>query len=154
MTPSLEWTVLVIAGLMAASVLARSLAGRFGLPALIGFLLLGMAAGSEGPGGIAFADYGAAQAAGVMSLVIILYASGLAIRTRDLSRVLAPALVLSTFGVVISTAIIAGTGMALFGWTPVQGLLFGARSCRPPTPLRFLRVLRAATSISRRGWRP
>lgn len=123
---SLESTALIIAGLMAASVLARSLAGRFGLPALIGFLVLGMAAGSEGPGGIVFADYGAAQAAGVISLVIILYAGGLAIRTAKLSRVLAPALVLSTFGVIISTVLVAGAGIVLFGWTPVQGLLFGA----------------------------
>jgi potassium/hydrogen antiporter len=122
----IETLALVVAGLMMASVLARSLTDTFGLPALLGFLALGMAAGSEGPGGIVFEDYGAAQAAGIIALVFILYAGGLGIQTRGLARALAPALLLSTLGVVISTAIIAVAGVWLFGWTPAHAFLFGA----------------------------
>ena len=38
----IEWIILVVAFLMIVSVLARSVASRFGLPALLGFLALGM----------------------------------------------------------------------------------------------------------------
>jgi cell volume regulation protein A len=123
---STEWMALIVAVLMIASVLARSLTSRFGLPALLGFLALGMAAGSEGPGSIAFSDYGAAQATGVIALVFILYAGGLGVQTARLSRAVAPAALLSTLGVVISAAIVAAASVFLFGWTPLQGFLFGA----------------------------
>jgi cell volume regulation protein A len=123
---STEWMALIVAVLMIASVLARSLASRFGLPALLGFLALGMAAGSEGPGNIPFADYGAAQAIGVIALVLILYAGGLGVQTAKLVRVVAPAALLATLGVVISAAIVASAGVVLFRWSPLQGFLFGA----------------------------
>jgi cell volume regulation protein A len=122
----METAALVIAVLMIASVLVRSLASRFGVPALLGFLALGMVAGSEGLGGIAFADYDAAQAVGVSALVLILYAGGLGIATPKLGRVLAPAIALATVGVVASAAIVAFAGVWLFGWSPEQAFLFGA----------------------------
>jgi cell volume regulation protein A len=121
-----EWIVLVVAILMIISVLARSLASRFGLPALLGFLALGMIAGSEGLGGIHFSDFGAAQATGVIALVLILYAGGLGVRTEGLKRTLVPAILLATLGVAFSTAIVAGAGMLAFQWTPLQAMLFGA----------------------------
>ncbi len=50
---------------------------RFGLPALIGFLALGMVAGSDGPGAIGFDNYPLAQMIGVACLVFILFSGGL-----------------------------------------------------------------------------
>ncbi len=122
----IEWIILVVAILMVVSVMARSLASRFGLPALLGFLFLGMAAGSEGVGGISFKDVGIAKEAGVIALVLILYAGGLGVRTAGLRRVLMPAAVLATFGVVLSTMIVSFVGVAVYNWTLLEGALFGA----------------------------
>ncbi len=122
----IEWIVLVVAFLMIVSVLARSVASRFGLPALLGFLALGMVAGSEGLGGIPFTNFGIAQASGVIALVLILYAGGLGVRTAGLKRVVLPATILATFGVALSTIIVGLAGMLAFKWTLLEGLLFGA----------------------------
>jgi potassium/hydrogen antiporter len=48
--------VLVLVGVVASKLSARS-----GIPALLLFLAIGMLAGSDGPGGIDFDDYGLAQ---------------------------------------------------------------------------------------------
>ena len=71
-----EIAILVIGLLLAATVLAGTLSSRFGLPALIGFLGLGMIAGSDGIG-IAFDNYELAQAIGVLCLIFILFSGGL-----------------------------------------------------------------------------
>ncbi len=57
--------------------MAGNLSSRFGLPALIGFLVLGMATGSDGPEAIAFDNYPLAQMIGVACLVFILFSGGL-----------------------------------------------------------------------------
>ena len=64
MQPSIEYLLLVIAVLILVSVLANKVSGRLGVPALLVFLLVGMLAGSEGPGGIYFDDPWIAQAVG------------------------------------------------------------------------------------------
>ena len=50
---------LLIAGvLLFASILIGHVSRRFGMPLLLVFLLIGMAAGEDGPGGIHFDDFG------------------------------------------------------------------------------------------------
>lgn len=98
-----EIAILVIGLLLAATVLAGTLSSRFGLPALIGFLGLGMIAGSDGIG-IAFDNYELAQAIGVLCLIFILFSGGLDTDLQAARRVAAPAIVLATFGVFISAA--------------------------------------------------
>jgi cell volume regulation protein A len=125
-TISVEWFLLGAAVLMIGSVLAGSLSTRFGVPALIAFLALGMLAGSDGLGGIAFEDYSLSQAVGVTALVLILFAGGLASPWTSLRSVLRPALVLSTLGVAISAAIIAAVARWLLQFSWPDGLLLGA----------------------------
>lgn len=48
-----DYAFLIVAILLLSTVVADSLSSRFGLPAMIGFLALGMVAGSDGPDGIA-----------------------------------------------------------------------------------------------------
>lgn len=69
---AVELLLLVVAALLLLSILASKAAGWLGVPSLLLFLLLGMLAGSEGIGGIAFDDAGLAQAIGVISLALIL----------------------------------------------------------------------------------
>ncbi|MDR7417851.1 MAG: potassium/proton antiporter [Armatimonadota bacterium] len=112
--------------LLTLAVLAGSLSSRFGLPALIGFLALGMLAGSDGPGGIAFEDYVLAQNVGVACLVGILFSGGLDTDWRSVKGVAAPALVLATAGVFLSAIVVAAASVPLLGFTPLEGLLLGS----------------------------
>lgn len=118
--------LLIIGVLLLSTVFAGSLSSRFGLPALIGFLGLGMLAGIDGPGGIAFDDYVLTQGIGVACLIFILFSGGLDTDWRDVRRVAAPALVLATFGVLLSAAITALAAVLILSVTPFQGFLLGA----------------------------
>ena len=53
--------LVAIPALLILSVVASKGAGRFGIPALSIFLLLGMVVGHEGPGGFPFSNYLLAQ---------------------------------------------------------------------------------------------
>ncbi|WP_303719144.1 potassium/proton antiporter [Brevundimonas naejangsanensis] len=121
-----DYAFLIVAILLLSTVVAGSLSSRFGLPAMIGFLALGMVAGSDGPGGIAFSDYGLAQTIGVACLVFILFSGGLDTDWKLVRPVVAPALVLSTVGVVISAGIVSAAAVLLLDFTPTQGFLLGA----------------------------
>lgn len=121
-----ESAILLVGVLLLTTVLAGSLSSRFGLPALIGFLGLGMLAGAEGAGGISFDNFALAQAIGTVSLIFILFSGGLDTDWRDVRRVSAPALVLATLGVLISAFIVAAAAVLLLGVTPVQAALLGA----------------------------
>lgn len=112
--------------LLLLTVLAGNLSSRFGLPALIGFLALGMLAGSDGPGGIQFENYPLAQMIGVACLVFILFSGGLDTVWSEVKGGAVPAAVLATLGVVISAGIVAGTAMVLLDFSPLQGFLLGA----------------------------
>ncbi|MBU2136411.1 MAG: cation:proton antiporter, partial [Alphaproteobacteria bacterium] len=85
-----ELFLLVTGVLLLTTVLAGTLSSRFGVPALIGFLALGMLAGSDGPGGIGFADYQVAQTIGVACLIFILFSGGLDTPWKAVRPVLSP----------------------------------------------------------------
>lgn len=121
-----EIAFLVLGGLLLATVLAGILSSRFGLPALIGFLGLGMFIGVDGPGGIAFDDYVLTQGIGVACLTFILFSGGLDTDWRDVRRVALPALTLATLGVLISAVIVALSSVLILGFNPYQGFLLGA----------------------------
>ena len=59
------------------SVIASKASGRLGVPALLLFLVIGMLAGSDGPGGIHFDNPWLAQSLGVVALTFILFAGGM-----------------------------------------------------------------------------
>jgi cell volume regulation protein A len=119
--------LLTISGvLLAISVLFSRASRRFGIPVALLFLGIGMLAGSEGPGGIAFEDYGFAFRLGTVALVLILFDGGLNTPLSAVRSALRPATVLATVGVV-ATAALAGVAAHLlfgFGWT--EALLLGA----------------------------
>ncbi|UYH55629.1 potassium/proton antiporter [Qipengyuania sp. SS22] len=125
-TLSPEIALLVLGGLLLATVFAGTLSSRFGLPALIGFLCLGMLVGVDGPGGIAFDDYLLTQGVGIACLIFILFSGGLDTDWRDFRRVASPALLLATLGVLISAGTIALSSVLILGFTPFQGFLLGA----------------------------
>ena len=62
---SLTLYLIAIPALLILSVVASKGAGRFGIPALSIFLLIGMVVGREGPGGVPFSNYVLAQTLGI-----------------------------------------------------------------------------------------
>lgn len=120
-----EVVLLVMGLLLLASVMASRASARSGIPAAILFLGLGMLAGSEGLGGIGFADYGLSYRVGTLALVLILFDGGMRTPARIVRRALAPATVLATVGVAITAGIVGAAAHSLgFPWK--QGLLLGA----------------------------
>src|SRR4029079_7803583 len=86
---------------------------------------LGMLAGSEGPGGIAFENYRVAFRVGTMSMVLILFEAGLNTPRRLLREAGAAAAMLATVGVV-ATALLVGACARALGMAWGEALLLGA----------------------------
>jgi len=83
-----EYGLIAAAGLLLVSVLVSKISDRFGVPALLLFLGLGMLAGSDGPGGIYFDNPAIAQFIGVIALVLILFSGGLDTEINQVRAVL------------------------------------------------------------------
>lgn len=107
-------------------VLASVLSRRLGAPLLLVFLVLGMLAGEDGPGGIKFNDFSLAFLIGNLALAIIIFDGGLGTR-KDTFRVsLGPSMVLATLGVLITAAITGFAAHWIMGLSWQEGLLIGA----------------------------
>ncbi|HKT58802.1 MAG TPA: potassium/proton antiporter [Gemmatimonadales bacterium] len=111
--------------LMTASVLFSRASQRIGVPIALLFLLIGMLAGSEGIGGIAFEDYRFAFRLGSLALALILFDGGLNTPLAALRRTWAPATVLATIGVVL-TALAIAVPAHWWGLDWPQALVLGA----------------------------
>jgi NhaP-type Na+/H+ or K+/H+ antiporter len=98
----IEYILLGVSLLLILSVVASKVTDRFGIPALLLFLGLGMLAGSEGIGGIYFDDPALAQYVGIVSLVMILFAGGMETPIESVRPVIRRGVLLSTLGVVIT----------------------------------------------------
>lgn len=112
--------------LLTLTVFAGTASSRFGMPAVLGFLALGMLAGSDGPGGIAFADYQFAQGVSIACLVFILFSGGLDTKWRKVRAQAPTALALATLGVLISAGTMALAAVLLLDFSPLQGFLLGS----------------------------
>jgi len=121
-----ELTLLILGVILFTTVLAGTLSSRFGFPALIGFIGLGILAGVEGPGGFYFENFELTQGIGIACLLFILFSGGMGTDWRDVRRMAAPALLLATIGVMISAAIVALSAIFILGFGPLQGALLGA----------------------------
>ncbi|MGH7634848.1 MAG: cation:proton antiporter, partial [Gemmatimonadaceae bacterium] len=111
--------------LLAVSVLFSRTTERFSLPVALLFLVIGMLAGSEGIGGIAFENYGFAFRLGTAALVLILFDGGLNTPLSAVRDVIRPAGVLASAGV-IGTAAFTGLAAHLLGFDWPAALLLGA----------------------------
>ncbi len=110
--------VTVIGVLLGVSVLFSRASERSGVPVALIFLLIGIVAGSEGIGGIAFESYEATARLGTLALLLILFDAGLNTPVQLLRKYVAPAAVLATVGVTGTALLVAAAAHALgFPWT-------------------------------------
>ncbi len=122
---SLPVLLVAVAALLLASVLASKASSRFGVPALLLFLAVGMLAGSDGPGGLAFDYPEVAQSLGIVALSFILFGGGLDTRWEDVRPVLGPGIALATVGVLVTGGLTGLFTTVVLGWPPLHGLLLG-----------------------------
>lgn len=115
----------VLGTLFLASALFSRAGERLGVPIALVFIVVGMLAGSEGIGRIAFEDYRLSYRLGTAALVFILFDGGLNTPLATLRRVAAPAAILATVGVV-GTTLLVGVGAHLVGFEWGSALLVGA----------------------------
>jgi potassium/hydrogen antiporter len=119
--------LILIGGVLLVVALAASVfAARLRLPALLLILVVGMAAGSDGAGLLAFDNYGLARQIGTIALALILFDGGLSSGFAKIQPVIGPALRLAVGGTAI-TALVSGlAASALFGLSVFEGLLLGS----------------------------
>lgn len=119
--------ILIGSVLLFLSILAGQRAYKFGVPALVLFLAVGMLAGTDGIGGINFDNPGIAQFIGVVALNFILFSGGLDTQWHSVRPVMWQGIVLSTAGVLF-TAILTGLFVHWIvpGFSLFEGLLLGS----------------------------
>jgi cell volume regulation protein A len=123
---SLNHLLLVGALILLVALLLGAASSRVGLPFLLVFLVVGMLAGEDGPGGIAFNDYELSFLVGNLALAVILLDGGLRTRFAIFRVGLRPALVLATLGVVLTAALVAACAAWLFDLDWRLAALLGA----------------------------
>lgn len=97
-----ENILLVGSVLLFVSIVVSKTGYRFGVPTLLIFLLVGMLFGSDGLG-LQFHNAGEAQFVGMVALSIILFTGGMDTKFTEIKPILTPGILLSTFGVLLTT---------------------------------------------------
>ncbi len=105
-----ENILLIGSVLLFVSIIAGKAGNRFGVPALVLFLVVGMLFGSDGFG-IEFNSPYIAQFIGVAALSIILFSGGMDTNISEIKPVLWQGIVLASVGVILNTLI---TGVIIF----------------------------------------
>ena len=132
MIESAEGILLVASVLFIFSVFAGKAGYRFGLPALLLFLGVGMLFGSDGLG-IQFDNPKLTQFIGVLALSIILFSGGMDTKVAEIKPIASQGIVLATVGVLLTTFITGGfiyviSMMASYKWSETMMPLLFFRS--------------------------
>jgi len=115
-----------VSTLVFASVLVGLFSVRIGFSFLLVFLLAGVLAGEDGPGGFRFDDYRLSFWVGNLALAVILLDGGMRTAIATFRTGLRPASLLASVGVVISAAITAIAGWLFVGLDWPTAFLLGA----------------------------
>ena len=121
-----ENLLLIAATLLLLSIIASKASGRLGIPALLLFLIIGMLAGSEGPGKIYFDDPRLTQLVGIVALAYILFDGGLSTEWHVIRPVFSKGIALSTLGVLITAVSVGLFATLVLGFSILEGMLLGS----------------------------
>jgi cell volume regulation protein A len=118
--------ILVGAALAVLGVFSSLVASRVGAPLLLVFLLVGLFAGEEGPGGIQFDDFYSTYIVGSAALAIVLFDGGLRTRFAAFRGAFYPAISLATVGVILTAILVGVLASFLLKLSWIEGLLIGS----------------------------
>ena len=105
-----ELILFAVSILFFVSILAGKAGYKFGVPALLLFLSVGMLAGSDGLG-LQFENIEVAQMVGTIALCIILFSGGMDTKLSEIRPVIAQGVILATLGVLLTAAL---TGFIIY----------------------------------------
>ena len=112
-----ENVVLVGAVLLFVAVMAGKVAYRFGAPALLLFLGVGMLFGLDF---ISYRSVDMTQFVGMIALCIILFTGGMDTSFQEIKPIIGPGVVLATVGVVMTAVVLAGFVWLIAPWIGLQ----------------------------------
>lgn len=122
----MDYKILTCGILLLISLLSIRVTKKVQVPLLILFLFIGIAAGSEGSGGIYFDDAKITQDIGNVALLFILFAGALETKKSDATMALYPSGILATAGVFFTAMLAALIAYVLTSLNLKESLLFGA----------------------------
>ena len=122
----MEYNILICGILLFFSLCSIRIARTAQLPLLVMFLFVGIAAGSEGIGGIYFDDFVTAQNIGNFALLFILFSGALETKKIDALSALYPSGMLATVGVFLTAVIAAVFTYFLTNFSFIESLIFGS----------------------------
>ncbi|MCO5064680.1 MAG: potassium/proton antiporter [Rhizobiaceae bacterium] len=125
MDQTIYLVTLVGTALVVAAAFSSLIAFRFGAPLLLLFLGVGLASGTDGLG-IEFDNARVAYFIGALALAVILFESGFGTPIAIFKQAAAPALMLATVGVLMTTAIFGVAAYYLVHLNLLESLLLGA----------------------------
>lgn len=118
--------LLIAALLLLLSIFSSKLSLKYGIPALLIFLGIGMLFGSDGLVVIDFADYQLAQSLGIIALIYILFSGGLDTKWEKVKPIVLPGILLSTLGVLLSALIVGYFASLILNVSILEGIILGA----------------------------
>ena len=110
-------------------ILLNHLLARLPIPSLVIFLGLGVLFGVDGLFQISFDDYTLSETICSICLVFIMFYGGFGTNIRQAKKILAPAILLSSIGVVLMAFLVGGFVYFAFGLPLYASLLMGAVLC-------------------------
>ena len=116
-----EFFLLILSLLFFISIFADKIGYKYGVPALLLFLVVGMFFGSHTMAGllgthIVTVDTNVAEALSTLAMCIILFTGGLETRFSDIKSVLVPGITMATLGVLFTCATTGVIIYFIFGW--------------------------------------
>jgi len=123
---AIDALILVGATLLMVAILSNTLSSPIGVPGLVIFMAVGMLAGEDGVGRIAFDGYPIAHAVGTLALVLILFDGGLQTPWKSFRIAWRPAVTLATVGVIVTAGVTGLAASWILGIPLVVGLLLGS----------------------------
>ena len=142
--------LLAAAALVFVSVLAGLYSARIGLSFLLVFLLAGILAGEDGPGGYRFDDARLSFWVGNIALAVILLDGGLRTAFATFRTGLRPASVLATVGVLVCAAFTGLAGMLFLGLDWRTAMLLGAIVGSTDAAAVFALLTRSGVTLNER----
>lgn len=123
---SLSVALFIIALLLMISIVTSKLSTRYGVPALLIFLGIGMIFGSDGLEIIPFDDFEVAQTLGIIALLYILFSGGLDTDWNKVRPIAGTGMILATLGVLLSALTVGALASYVLDISLVEGFLLGA----------------------------
>ncbi|ASK60834.1 K+/H+ antiporter [Virgibacillus phasianinus] len=119
---SIETLIFLFSTMLIIGVIATKFSTRLGLPALVLFLIVGMALN----GYVFFENVHLTQLIGILALIIILFEGGTQTKWNHVRPIVGASSILATIGVLITTVVTGWAAMYILHLSLLEGMLFGA----------------------------